>query len=194
MIISASEAPSSVFFLKKGAVRMFLDSEEGVDLTIHIYNPGSFFPLQWTIGHLPNKHNYEAITHTEVYIAPADKVIDYLKTDPQASFVLAERLSRGLMGMSKRIETTILGRANNRVASILIYLAGHFGEHNGKVVTIRPKFTHQAIASLAGITRERVSLEMERLQKEGLIERKPGALVLLDLPHLEKQLYRGGNL
>lgn len=73
---------------------------------------------------------------------------------------ISSRLSSVLEGLSKRIQITTFGNANQRLVSFLLYLNSHCKEI---------KFTHEEIANLIGLTRERVSIEMKKLIKSKLI-------------------------
>lgn len=188
VLFSAQDFPPGIFYLKKGFVRQYAISDEGRELTIHIYGPSSHFPMMWALNGIPNRHYFQALTDIEVFLAPKEEVKQFLSRNPQVVFEFTKRLLFGLDGLIRRIESSYFGRAYDRVISILLYLSSHFGEKKGKRVFISHKFTHNDIASMVGITREHVSLEMEKLQNKGLIKYKNRAILIPDLSLLEKEL------
>ena len=57
-----------------------------------------------------------------------------------------------------------------RLATLLLKLAGRFGESNGSGVVLAVHLTHQELANMIASTREAVSKVMSEFQREGAIE------------------------
>lgn len=169
IIIHPEESPRGIFYLKSGYVREYGISLQGIEITLHMFAPHSFFPMMWGMNDIPNRYYYEALTEITACITPRDKVIDFLKSEPLILMDLTKRLLLGLDRLTTRIEYLTLGKASTKVISVLLYLARHFGEVKDKQIVIKSKFTHRDIAAFAGITRETTSREWEKLQKKGLI-------------------------
>ncbi len=187
-IFSAQDTPPGIFYIKKGFVRQYSISEQGVELTIHIYGPESHFPMMWGISNLPNRHHFQAVINTDVFLAPKDRVVEYFSTESEVAFEFYKRLLAGLDGLSRRLESITYGKAYHRVISVLIYLANHFGVKKGDKIHIRHRFTHNEIAALVGITREHVSLELEKLEKKNFIQFKDHSIVIPSITKLESEL------
>ena len=62
MILRAGEPLSSVFYIKKGYVRVFSLSKIGEELTLIIFRPGDFFPTMSIIVKPLNTYFIEAMT------------------------------------------------------------------------------------------------------------------------------------
>ena len=187
-IISAQEEPRGVFWLAEGKVRQYIFSEEGEELTVHLFEAGSFFPLLWAINKVPNRHWYESLTEVDVRIIPVDDFVEFLKGDAEILYDLSRRLLFGLNGMLLRVESLSLQNANKRVASILMYLARHFGEKQGELIVFNARLTHHDIATYTGLARETTSLEMSKLEKQGLIGYRGSTLIIKDISGLEELL------
>lgn len=185
-LIRADDEPAGVFYLKKGYVRMYAFSDQGVELTLQIFEPGAYFPMTWAVK-IPNRYYFECLTSVEVYRAPRDKVLAFLNKEPEILFDLTTRLLRGFNDLLIRIETLVFEDAEQRVIAALLYLSGHFGrpqpsqgKRAGKDIIIEHRFTHQDIANLAGIARETASLELADLEKRGLIAYKNHSILIKD--------------
>lgn len=184
MLFSAQDRPSGIFYLKRGFVRQYAISEQGAELTIHLYGPGSYFPMMWGLNVTPNRHHFQAMTGVEVFLGPKDKVAEFLGSDSTVALALSKRLLAGLDGLTRRIECMSFGKAYDRVVSVLLYLADHFGVKKGRCLILNHRFTHGDIASMVGITREHVSLEMEKLEKTGLIKYQGHSIQVPDIAKL----------
>lgn len=186
-LFSAQDTPPGIFYLKKGFVRQFYISEQGVELTIHMYGPESHFPMMWGLTEIPNRHHFQALTEIDVFLAPKDKVIEFFESEPRIAFDFSKRLLTGLDGLARRIESITFGKAYDRVVSVMLYLANHFGDKRGKAISINHRFTHNDIAALVGITREHVSLEMEKLEKKRLIKFRDHSMIIPNITKLETE-------
>lgn len=41
------------------------------------YKKGSFFPMFWALGDVPNNYSFEAMTNSKIYKAPKNEVVRY---------------------------------------------------------------------------------------------------------------------
>lgn len=188
MILEPDQNPLGAYYLKKGYVREYGISPQGVEITLHIFSPQSYFPMMWVMAEIPNRYYYDALTDVEVYSAPKEKILLFLKENPDVLWDLNQRLFMGLDKLIARIEYLAYGKAYEKVISILLYLARHFGEvKNGKVY-INQKFTHRDIGSLAAISRETASREWEKLEKSKLITMEDQIIVIPDIQRLQQEI------
>lgn len=180
-LVAAGEQPQGIYFLESGIVRQFVLSEEGDELTMHLYFPGSFFPLTWGINNEIPNFTLQAHTQTTVRIAPQRDIQKFLKNKPEVLFNLCSRLLYGMSGLTKRIEIISLKDAAARVSAMLTYFSKHMGEKidDNTSVKIRIPFTHEEISTFTGLTRERVSIEMKKLMDKKFINYHRGSITIL---------------
>jgi len=187
LIVRAEDEINHVYYLREGYVRLYAMSEDGRELTLNIFKPGSYFPMTWAIGELINNYYYEAMTDAKVIMAPKDEVVKFIKGDEDVLYELTSRIVRGLGGLAERMEGLFFGNSNSQVASSLMMAAKRFGEKDEKqAMVIGLSLSHQDIASLAGLTRETTSIVMKKFQRAGLISYKRRYVVILDMVGLEK--------
>src|ERR1035437_7295839 len=92
MIIRADDDPQGIFCLTKGYVRQYTMSKAGLELTLHILKPISYFPMVRAINGTPNVYYFEALTPVEVGRAPRDEVVNIIKDKPTLLFALMSEL------------------------------------------------------------------------------------------------------
>lgn len=187
MILRADSPPHGVFYIKKGYIRDYAISSDGEEFTLIVFKPGDFFPLQWAINDKPNTHNFEAMTSVELYRAPKEKFLEFLKEEPEVLLVSTAGIITRLGGLMDRMEHLVFGNAYERVASILYIFAERFGEKEGSSVVIPMPLPHRCVASLVGMTRETVSVEMKKLQDKNLISTRGSIIYVKDLPKLQEE-------
>lgn len=186
IILRADEEPRGVLFLEKGYVKLYSISEDAQELTLIIFKPEDFFPVMWAINATPNNYYLEATSTAELWQAPRGELIKFLKANSDVLFELTSRILIRLGGLLKRMEYMIFGNAQNKVASIISICAERFGQPQEGRSVIGVILTHQDIASLIGVTRETVSIEIKKLEKRGIIGYKGRYLVVKDARRLKE--------
>lgn len=187
LLILGGEAPSGIFYLKKGSVRQHSVSKDGGDQTLTIYKSGSFFPMMWAINNTPNSHYFEAMTECYVTKAPREKVIAFLKNEPEVTYDLLSRMYSGLSGLLSRIEYLMYGNAASKIIFTLLNFSYRFGEKSDVAINLR--ITHREIAAYTGLTRETISREIGKLKKKGLVENTNNLVIIKNRSLLEDQLF-----
>ena len=188
MILRAQEEPKEVYFLKKGFVRLYLIALTGREITFNIYKPGTYFPMIWAIGNLPNFYFFESLTDTVVYRAPREKLLELVKNNPKLLFALTKRTYIGLDGIVRLTQALLTENARGKLISTLLVLGRRFGrkETNGDLV-IRLPLTHRILASLANLSRETTSLALEKLQKEKVLTFNKHSITINKLQKIEEE-------
>ena len=157
---------------------MYAVSDDGGEVTLHIFRPQSFFPIMLSLSEAYDKYYFEALEKTETLKAPVEKVIEFLKSDQEVLFDLTTRFSNAMSGLTLRIETMAFEDAYSRIASLLFYLCEKFGEVREDKTIINMTLQHDDIANWVGLRRETVSRQFEKMQKEKIVENKNKQLVI----------------
>lgn len=168
----------NIFLLKKGSVRMYVVSDDGQEVTLHIFTAGSYFPIMLSLSDVYDKHYFEAIEEVEAIKAPVKKVVEFIKSDTEVLFDLTTRFSYAISGLTLRIEAMAFEDAYNRIANLLLYLCQKFGEKTEDKTVINIPLQHDDIANWVGIRRETVSRQFEKMHKEGILENNNKKLVI----------------
>lgn len=187
-IIRAEDPPLGVYYLTRGSVRQYLVSPSGETFMVHVYKPGSFFPLMWAINDIANTFYFEALIEVEIRRAPRDKVVEFLKSHPDVLFQTMQRLVTGLHGIVTRIGHLVLDDAYTKTALLMLYFAKNFGEQTESGVVLRVPLVHREIASWIGTTRETASLQVETLKRKGIIMTHGRQIIIRDSKLLEKEI------
>jgi hypothetical protein len=82
----------AMYYLKEGYVRQYAKSPKGDLLYLHIYKPGSFFPLMWLYTDLEVRYFYETITTTRVVKAPMPDIKEFISKNPDIAEYFVSKL------------------------------------------------------------------------------------------------------
>lgn len=187
VILRAEDAPYGVYYLKEGFVRQYLLSPSGETFIVHIYKPGSFFPLTWIINDTPNTFHFESMTKVAIIRAPKETFLDFLKHHTDVLLYATKRLAAGLNGLVTRVSQLVLDDAYAKVVLLLLYYADNFGRKTDEGIELAVPLAHREVASWIGTTRETASLQMEHLKHKGIIATRGRTLIIKDLALLERE-------
>lgn len=188
ILIRADDTPRGVFYLKEGQVKQYAISKKGDELVINVFKPISFFPMSWAINGTQNEYFFEAMTDLDVWRAPREEVISFIKEDPDVLFNLMSRVFRGMDGVLNRMTYLMSGEAYARLIAELLIYAKRFGKDKN---TVEIAISEKDLAAQSGMTRETVSREMKILKDKGLVVSDNRKLFIKDLEILEGELSDG---
>jgi CRP/FNR family cyclic AMP-dependent transcriptional regulator len=184
ILIRADDDPAGIYYIREGIVKKYAISHKGEELTVNIFKPHAFFPMSWALNSTPNTFFYEAATDVEVWRAPREDVVTFVKNEPEVLFDLMKRVYRGTDGMVVRMLYLMGGSAFKRLLTELLIHAKRFGTKDEKGV-ITCQISEKDLAAQAGMTRETVSREMKILKDRKLVTFANGVLRIEDISKLE---------
>lgn len=185
-IYRPEETPDHIAYIKSGYVRQYIITQDGEERTINIFKPIFYFSLIFAMTDTQNKYYFEAITPVEMWKAPRNDVIDFIHSDPQVLFEITKNIFRGFSDLLQNLEAAISGDAYSKVSAMILMMAERFGSQvaqiNQTYITISP--THKDIGGLLGFSRETVSIQMGKLQQQGIIAQENGKIYIKNLEQL----------
>jgi CRP-like cAMP-binding protein len=189
ILIHAGDNPQYIFFLVKGRVRQYDISYRGDEVIVNIFDDHSFFPMLWATTQVSNKYFYDAEIDSEVRLIPYQTLITYLKANPDVLYDLLTRLYVGVDGLMGRMVHLMSGSACDRLLYELIEECKRFGERQ-KDGSWLVRLNESGLAARAGLTRETVSRELKKINRDYLLEITRGGIIVRDLAQLEDKLGR----
>lgn len=186
LIFGPGSEPTGVYFVKSGFVRLYLISKEGKEITFNILKPDTYFSMIWALNNASNIYFYETLTDCVLLKAPKEAVVKQIEKNPDLLYDLTKRTLSGLDGITRLMSALLTGTAGEHIASVLLILTRRFGkkEHNGSIIIEIP-LTHMLIGTLAGLSRESTSLELEKLAKKNVLSQKGRYIIIENIKKLE---------
>jgi CRP-like cAMP-binding protein len=166
-VFSQGDAADSIFYIRKGKVKLTVISQQGREAVIAMLGAGDFFGEGCLAGQV--KRMATCTTMSPSSLARLEKVaaIRVLHEEP----VFAELFLQHLLARSIRIEEDLVDQLFNssekRLARVLLLLA-NFGKE-GEPETVIAKISQATLAGIVGTTRSRVSFFMNKFRRLGFI-------------------------
>lgn len=171
LILRDQDILQYTYYIKNGYVRNYTITNSGRELTLAILKKGDIFSLETFLGRTQNNYFFETLNNTTVLVAPSDEVVKQISNSLSDILYLNSEILTRFYGVLERLQFLAFGSAHSKVASIIVICAERFGEiQSDRTIRVMAPLTHNDIASLVGLARETVSIEMKQLQSRGYIE------------------------
>jgi CRP/FNR family cyclic AMP-dependent transcriptional regulator len=167
-IFRQGEPADSVFYLRKGKVKLSVTSQQGKEAIVAILGADEFFGEGCLIGQLVRMST--AVAMTDCTLARVEKPVMARILHEEQS--ISELFVTHLLSRNLRYEEDLIDQLFNssekRLARILLHLA-HFGKES-RAETILPSINQENLAEMVGTTRSRVSHFMNKFREMGFVD------------------------
>lgn len=176
IIFRQGDPADSVFYLRRGKVKLAVTSQQGKEAIVAILGAGEFFGDGCLAGQ-PLRVS-AAMAMTDCSLVRIGKPLMARMLHEQ--HVVSELFVTHLLSRNVRYEADLVDQLFNssekRLARILLLLA-HFGKES-RSETILPSINQESLAQMVGTTRSRVSHFMNKFRNLGFVDYDGGALTV----------------
>lgn len=190
LILDFEDNTHDVFLIASGQVRVILRIATGREVILGELGEGAFFGELAAIDGTRRSANITALVRTRLIRVPQAVFLAILEDSPEAARQLMRAMSARIRGLNTRLAEHSFLAAKYRLYSELIRLSRPRSGHDGQR-SISPPPVQQDLAERIGCRREVVSREIAKLEREQVIERTRGAIVLARMDELNRRLTEG---
>lgn len=175
-IVSLGDSVNFVASVKSGEVKLYKPFERR---DICIPNMRMFEQWSQMMVLSGEKSDYvaEALSAVELEKTPKDKFLKEIKVNPLKQMEILTGFSKLFIEQSRRYVNIVGASAIGKVAKVVLDMSGE-----------DYPLTHKLVASLTGLTRETVTLQMLKMEKMNLIDNANRKIKILNKKGLEKLL------
>lgn len=177
-ILGQGETNTDVYFVIAGQARVFIPSIKRRETLFRDIETGAFFGELAAIDGRERSASIIALTGTTIARMPAGVFRDLVFEHPGVCDRILGFLVGQIRNLTERVNEFATLSVRHRIYAELLRMAGPVSEGREAVIT-PPPFQHE-IAARVATHREAVSREMKDLEREGLLIKRRGALVLTD--------------
>jgi CRP/FNR family cyclic AMP-dependent transcriptional regulator len=186
-IVARNSTDADVHFVVGGRVRVTTFSAGGKQVTFRDEEPGDMFGDIAAIDGKPRSADVLALDDVLVASMSPASFREIIAQEEVVRERVLRHLAQLVRSLSERvIELSTLG-VQNRIHAELLRLAREAGV-TGKQARIEPAPKHADMASQVSTYREQVTRELSTLTRQGLLAKDGSALVLLDVPRLQRMV------
>jgi CRP/FNR family cyclic AMP-dependent transcriptional regulator len=182
-ILDYEDESTDIFFLISGVVRVMIRSVSGRETILRDINAGEFFGELAAIDGQARSASILAITEATIAKMAAATFLEVVISHPDICLQMLRLITGQVRMLANRInEFTTLG-IRDRLYLELLRLSRPDRE-NVQQAIVSPPPLHADLAGRISTRRETVTKELSAMEREGLLQRRRGALVILDVPRL----------
>jgi len=160
VLIQQGDETNSLYILLEGEMKVYVEDDQGRELTVKMLKPGDSFGELALLGDFPRIANVMTVADCVVSVVSKGAYLDLLKENPQISLALIQSLANMVRETTEELSSIALSDVYGRLTHILEkYAVDREGQKQ------IPKFTHREISNMIGSSREMVSKIMKELEK-----------------------------
>ncbi|HEX8941345.1 MAG TPA: Crp/Fnr family transcriptional regulator [Candidatus Limnocylindrales bacterium] len=181
----------ALFIVLSGAVKVLLPSEEGDEAILATLVRGDFLGELALLDGAERSATAIALEPTETLVLPRDRFRDLLGSQPALRDGLLAGLAAELRRLTKHVGELHFLDLTGRLAAGLVRLAEEQGRRQPDgTIQLDAPLTQSDLASMVGATRQSVNKLLGTFADEGLLRFDRDAIVILDLPGLDRTSHR----
>ncbi len=183
MIYLQGSSADRFYYLKAGRVKVFLNSEDGSEKILTVYEAGNVFGEASFFDELPRVSSAITVTCCEIVIIDRLTLEAEMQRNPQILLTITRVLARTVRMLSDHVDTMAFLRADQRIARYLLSVP----EDEAHVIHC----TQEEIAAAVSVSRVTASRVLNRFVRCGLLQTGYGSLRILDASGLEQCARQG---
>jgi CRP-like cAMP-binding protein len=167
-VFSQADAATSVFYIRKGKIKLSVISQQGKEAVIAVLGAGDFFGEGCLAGQPLRMASATAMAESSILRIEKQQMVRMLHDEPAFSQMFVSYLLTRTIRVEEDLIDHLFNSSEKRLARILLLLA-NFGKE-GKPEPVIAKISQETLAEMVGTTRSRVSYFMNKFRKLGFIQ------------------------
>lgn len=181
IIYYQGDSAKSFYYIKKGSVRVYMTSPDGIERTLNTAARGEVIGEAAFFDKMPRVSSASALSGCELVVIDEQKFLSLIHESPRLALEILKIQASRVRQLSDQLDVMTFLKADGRIARLLLQ---NISVENGKEVV---SLTHEEIAGNVGVNRVTVSKILIRLKKEGIISTEYRKIVVKDRKKLEEQ-------
>jgi CRP-like cAMP-binding protein len=192
-IFFEGDAPDWFHIVKEGKVKLVKHSDTGKDVILQVFAAGDMFGEISLFDRKPYAASAQAMEPSIILKLSRKDFFLFFGRHPFAATEMIMELGRQLKEAHATIKSLAVDRVEQRIANILLKLAGKLGTPQEGGTMLNLALTRQDLADMAGTTVETTIRVMSRFTKAKIIKPVDGKVLILDAKALQR-IFEGKEL
>jgi CRP-like cAMP-binding protein len=168
LIFSQGDAADSVFYIRKGNVKVSVNSTGGKEAVVAILGADEFLGEGCLIGQPKRLATAMAMSECVTMRVEKVEILRVLQEEPAFSKMFLSHVLQRSARVEEDLVDQLFNSTEKRLARVLLLMA-NFGKE-GRPEPIKQKISQETLAEMIGTTRSRVSHFMNKFRDLGFID------------------------
>lgn len=187
-IYFAKEPSISIFFLKKGRVKLTRTSKDGKEMILGIINAGEIFGEMAFVDEGERTDYATAMDNALLCAINKQDFNELVNKIPELNLKLTKIIGLRLKRYTERIEDLMFKDAHQRITSFLVTLSEENGKRIADEIFVKPFLKHQDIGELTACSRQTVNTVLTELRDKNIIDFDRKKLIIRNIEELKKNI------
>jgi len=187
ILFKEGDSGEHVYVIVEGKLKLGTSSGDGRENLLSILGPGEMFGELSLFDPGPRTSTATAVTDARLLSLGHDKLIPWLRDNPDVSLQLLSRLAQRLRRTNEAVGDLVFSDVPGRVAKALIDLGERFGKQTPEGLFVHHDLTQEELAQLVGASRETVNKALADFAGRGWLRLDGRAVLITDLERLSKR-------
>lgn len=188
-VFKTDDPSTDVFFVASGRVKIGKNASNGKECIKRIINEGEMFGELGVIDkeHNESRNNYAQVMEHDTVICSMshENFKTILEKYPNLKNRLVQNIIANFKRIDARLESIMFKDARTRLIEFIKELADDMGMPVGHEMLIKHRLTHQEIANITAISRQKITTLLNELRQEGLIHLERKSMLVHDMKLLK---------
>ena len=176
-----------LYVIVDGKLKLGTSSGDGRENLLSILGPGEMFGELSLFDPGPRTSTATAVTDAKLLSLSHERVIPWLRENPEVSLQLLTRLSQRLRRTNEAVGDLVFSDVPGRVAKALIDLGDRFGKTTPEGLLVNHDLTQEELAQLVGASRETVNKALADFAGRGWLKLDGRSVLIADVDRLSKR-------
>jgi CRP-like cAMP-binding protein len=188
-IFCQGDPADRVFLIESGWVKIFRINGSGRYVTVgSIRQPGEMMGLAEALHGVERTCSAGAVTDVQLVTIYREKFFELLECETLLTLKVAKLLAFRLRDAEMAVHEIVTRKVAGRLAMLLLKFAESCGYPAGEGIKIEPRFTHEDLAAMIGVSRQTVTSVLTTMRKKRCIEIDGGAIKITNPERLQNYI------
>ena len=170
IVFKSNDPAGEAYYVETGGVRVYNLTPEGKEVTFEIFNPGESLGLVEVIANSSRIRYAETICRKNtLLVMNKSQLLDLIFGNKEFSYLVMWSLTHYVLRYQRSVEHLAILSVQERVIQLLIRMSKERGKEIGNCTVIDIPITHENIAKMVGSSRPTVTLILNELRDQGVI-------------------------
>ena len=139
------------------------------------------------IGERYRNHQAEALDEGIIIQIHRDHFLEFVRNRPELLLQLLEVLGRRIRELEGLVQDLAFRNIESRLSRRLLLLSSEYGIETKNGILIGFRLTHRDLAEMIGSARENTTMALNRLARQGLLDKRRYQIVIKDIEGLREK-------
>lgn len=184
MIFQEGEPAFGFYIICEGKVKLSKYASQGKKQILKLLGAGEILGEKTMFDNEIYTAHAKTLEATTLHFIERNAFIDFLKTHPEVSLRLIEKLCREIKGFQGKLVETAYEDSTERLARLLLLMAKEYGFETPKGVDIGLALSRSELAELAGLSTETAIRTLSKFKEQDMIALDGQRILITDKKRL----------